>query len=147
MGLLDKAFGLVTKTNDESVQGAFVNLCIAAAGADGCVSNQEGRSIMTYIARLKMFDEINDGKLEKLFDKAFATLESKGPHELVKLGSAGIPKELRPTAFACVADIVLADGELEDEEKEVLERIVTALELDQSTAVSIIEVMLIKNKM
>ena len=147
MGFLDKAFGMIGSAADDGVQGAFISLCIAAAGADGHVSSQEGHAIMTYINRLKMFDEVNENKMQKMFDKSFSELDSKGCAFMIDKAAKDIPAELRLTAFACVADIVLADGELDDEEKEVLEKIVSKLEIPEASAVPIIEVMLIKNKM
>lgn len=147
MGLLDKVFGSTAKKPDPTVQGSFIQLCIAAAGADGSVSSQEGRSIMTYINRLKMFEEVNETAMQKMFDKAFADLESKGSKAMIQNNAPVINAEIRPTVFACIADIVLSDGELEDEEKEVLEQVHKALSIEESVAVSIIEVMLIKNRM
>jgi hypothetical protein len=53
---------------------------------------------------------------------------------------------LRETAFAVVTDIVLADGEVTDEEEQLLNRLDEDLEIDRNTALTIIQVMLIKNK-
>jgi tellurite resistance protein len=58
----------------------------------------------------------------------------------------GLPEGLRQTAFANACDIVLADGVVEDEEKEFLDHLQKALELDGDTALNIVEVMIIKNK-
>jgi tellurite resistance protein len=41
---------------------------------------------------------------------------------------------------------VLADGTVEDEEKEFLDHLQQALELDRDVALNIVEVMIIKNK-
>ena len=53
---------------------------------------------------------------------------------------------MKLTAFACAVDIALADGVLEEEEKDVINQLATALQVPEDIAVPIIEVMLIKNK-
>lgn len=69
-------------------------------------------------------------------------LESPG----LTLTLEGLSEELKLTAFACAVDIALADGVLEEEEKDVINQLATALQVPEDIAVPIIEVMLIKNK-
>ena len=64
----------------------------------------------------------------------------------MKASAEELSEELRLTAFACAVDISLADGVLEDSEKDIINQLASALAIPENTAVSIIEVMLIKNK-
>jgi hypothetical protein len=57
-----------------------------------------------------------------------------------------LPEELRDTAFANACDLLLADGGIEDEEKEFLDSLQRKLEIPGDQAISIVEVMVIKNK-
>lgn len=53
---------------------------------------------------------------------------------------------MKLTAFACSVDIALADGVLEEKEKDVINQLAEKLNIPENVAVPIIEVMLIKNK-
>lgn len=57
------------------------------------------------------------------------------------------PEETRLTQQeACAVDIALADGVLEDNEKAIISQLAEALQIPEKVAVSIIEVMIIKDK-
>jgi tellurite resistance protein len=62
------------------------------------------------------------------------------------MAKESLPKELRETAFAVATDLALADGELGGKEKEILTKIQQIMEIPEDKAVTIIEVILIKNK-
>ena len=54
--------------------------------------------------------------------------------------------DLTETAFAIATDIVLADGEVTEEEQKLLNDLFQLLEIPEETAIKIIDVMLIKNQ-
>lgn len=55
-----------------------------------------------------------------------------------------IPSDLRATTFALAADLALADGRIGDQEKAFIDELQTVLQVDEATAVKIVEVLLIK---
>jgi tellurite resistance protein len=57
-----------------------------------------------------------------------------------------LPDELKETVFAVTTDIALADGEVSQEEEQLLNDLYSALGLSEEIALKIIDVMLIKNK-
>lgn len=65
---------------------------------------------------------------------------------LVKASTDNLSEDLKLTSFACAVDIALADGVLEEEEKAIINQLAEALAIPERTAISIIEVMIIKNK-
>ena len=73
-------------------------------------------------------------------------LKKDGPGALVKASADALSDDLKLTAFACAVDISLADGVLEDEEKDIINQLAATLNIPERTAISIIEVMIIKNK-
>lgn len=81
-----------------------------------------------------------------MFDKVFRILRNEGPAALVAASVGSLPEDLKLTAFACAVDIALADGVVEDEEKEVINQLAEALEISEQIAIQIIEVLIIKNK-
>jgi DNA-directed RNA polymerase subunit F len=57
-----------------------------------------------------------------------------------------LPKDLQETVFAVTTDLVLADGDLAEEEEELLNELYTALKISEEMAGKIIDVISIKNK-
>ncbi len=146
MGLFDKIFKAVPEDTKLTQQEAFAGIAVAMAGADGSIGESEWRGIVDYIRRLRIYDNFSGPAFDKLFDKLFKILKKDGVSTLVKVSSDALTDDLKLTAFACAVDIALADGVIEDEEKDVINQLADVLNIPEKTAVSIIEVMIIKNK-
>ncbi|MDY3068433.1 MAG: tellurite resistance TerB family protein [Parabacteroides sp.] len=146
MGLFDKIFQSVSEDTKLTQQEAFAGIAVAIAGADGSIAVSEWDGIVNYIRRLSIYDNFSGPAFDKLFDKLFKILKNKGVGALVKSSAEVLSDDLKLTAFACAVDIALADGVIEEEEKNVINELSEALEIPEKTAVSIIEVMIIKNK-
>ena len=146
MGIFDQAFSQAAKTEDFNAQEAFAGIAVAMAGADGSIAESEWEGIVNYIRRLRLYDNFSGPAFDKMFDKVFRVLRNEGPAALVAASASAIPDDLKLTAFACAVDIALADGVVEDEEKEVIGQLAAALNIPEQTAIQIIEVLVIKNK-
>ncbi len=147
MGLFDKVLGMKeaekTKLNKEE---AFAAVALAAVAADGNISEEEGRGIITGLARMKLFENYNPNKMGSMFNKLIGIIKNQGIESLVTLSKENLPQELRETAFAVATDLALADGTIDKSEKDILTKIQQTLGVPEETAIKIIEVMLIKNK-
>jgi hypothetical protein len=53
---------------------------------------------------------------------------------------------LRASVFAVATDLVLADGRIEEREKAFIDQLQAALQVDDATALKIVEVLLIKKR-
>ena len=146
MGLFDKIFQQVPEEDKLTKQEAFAGIALAMAGADGSIAQSEWDGIVNYIRRLRLYDNFSGPAFDKMFDKLFRILKNQGASSLVSSSIKGPPEDLKLTAFACAVDIALADGVLEDEEKDIINQLAETLEIPEQTAVSIIEVLIIKNK-
>lgn len=146
MGLFDKIFQAAPEETKLTQQEAFAGIALAMAGADGSIAESEWAGIVNYIRRLRIYDNFSGPAFDKLFDKLFKILKKDGPSALVSASAAVLSDDLKLTAFACAVDIALADGVLEEEEKEIINQLAVALDVPEKTAISIIEVMIIKNK-
>lgn len=146
MGLFDKIFKDAPEETKLTQQEAFAGIALAMAGADGSISSSEWDGIVNYIRRLRIYDNFSGPAFDKLFDKLFKILKKDGPSVLVTASAEGLSEEMRLTAFACAVDIALADGVLEEEEKDIINQLAETLQIPEQTAISIIEVMMIKNK-
>lgn len=148
MGLFDKVFSRGEAPAPEGLtqQESFLAIALATSAADGHISQTEAGSIFSYLRRMRMFESINEQQMSRMFDKLISMLRRNGPAYLVQSAKANLPHELRETAFACAVDIALADGILEDTEKQLLTDIQQTLEVPENIAVTIIQVMIIKNR-
>lgn len=146
MGLFDKIFKQVPEEDKLTKQEAFAGIAIAMAGADGSIAQSEWDGIVNYIRRLRLYDNFSGPAFDKMFDKLFRILKNQGASALVAASVKGLPEDLKLTAFACAVDIALADGVVEEEEKQIINQLAEALAIPEDTAVSIIEVLIIKNK-
>lgn len=146
MGLFDKIFKLVPQEEKLTQQEAFAGIALAMAGADGSISQSEWEGIVSYIRRLRLYDNFSGPAFDKMFDKLFRILKNQGAGALVAASVEGLSEDFKLTAFACAVDIALADGVLEEEEKSIINQLAESLKIPENTAVSIIEVLIIKNK-
>jgi len=125
---------------------AFAAIALIAVGADGYAADSEVQSIMTSLSRMQLFRSYPDDVMRKMFDRLLSILQRQGPEILMAASIASLPHELQETAFAITTDIVLADGEVTEEEEEFLNQLYRALEISEETALKIIDVMMIKNR-
>ena len=146
MGLFDKVFSKAPQAEPLNAQEAFAGIALAMAGADGSIAESEWEGIVNYIRRLRLYDNYSGPAFDKMFDKIFRILRNEGPSALVSASVTGLPEDLKLTAFACAVDIALADGVVEEEEKQVINQLAEALQISEQIAVQIIEVLIIKNK-
>jgi hypothetical protein len=72
-------------------------------------------------------------------------LEEQDPASVMDLAAKAIPTRLRPSAFAVVADLLLADGRIDAQERRFLQRLAVNFHINPSVAADVIEVMLVKN--
>ncbi|HVL46961.1 MAG TPA: tellurite resistance TerB family protein [Candidatus Thermoplasmatota archaeon] len=143
MGLFDKLRGTEGQLN--AAEG-FAGIALAAVAADGVLTEEEAQSLGATLSRMKLFRAMNPREFNAVFEKVVKRARSKGVDTLLAESSAAIPKDLRATAFAISTDLVLADGEVSDDELKFLERIAKSLEVPEAEAERIVEVLQIKNR-
>lgn len=150
MGLFDKVFGQEKGSNATSEpftqQEAFAAIALAASAADGNISETEYGTIRSYLGRMRLYEAMNDYQFQTMSDKLFKILRKEGPSGLIARSTESLPDDLKQTAFACAVDIALADGSVEESEKQLLEELNNALKIPENIAKTIIQVMIIKNR-
>ncbi len=145
MGLFDKVFG-GNQPQKMTPQEAFTGVIMSAVASDGTITQDEAVSVIAILSRMKLYQGMNDGQIRKMLDKTVDTLKKQGPSPLIAGAKETLPAELRDTAFATAADLVLADGVVEDAEKKFLEDLQKAMGVSDDVALKITEVMVIKNR-
>ena len=145
MGLFDKVFG-GNQPPKMTPQEAFVGVIMSAVAADGVITQEEALSVITVLNRMKLYQGMDQKQLKGMLDRTVSTLQKQGPSPLIAAAKETLPPELRDTAFAASADLVLADGVVEETEKKFLEDLQKALGVPDDVALKITEVMVIKNR-
>lgn len=147
MGLFDKVFGKETAAAGVlDKQESFLAIALAVSAADGHISQSEVNGIISYLSRMKMFQNIAGNRMQAMFDNLIGIIRRQGVGPLVNMAKGSLPAELRQTAFACAVDIALADGVIEQDEQNLLEELQKVLEVPENIALNIIQVMIIKNR-
>jgi len=127
-------------------QEAFLAIALATSAADGNIDESEAKSIFAYLLQMKMFNEYSEKQVQAMFKKLVTVLQNEGVGGLVAIAKSSLPNDLRETAFLCAVDVALADGVVEDSEKELLTELQKVLEIPDELGAKILEVMTIKNR-
>jgi tellurite resistance protein len=147
MGLFDKIKGTKeaepTKLTKEE---SFAAIILAAVAADGVITEEEANGLVIGMVRMKLYAGYNGNQLGSILNKLVGVIKKQGIDGLINQAKESLPQEMRETAFAVATDLALADGEIANQEKDILTKIQQALGIPEDKAVNIIEVMLIKNK-
>ena len=146
MGLFDNLFGGMGPNKELTKQEAFAGILLSAIASDGHVSDEEAQGMWTILGRMKMFDNWAPDKFNHMMNRLLGILKREGHQKLMSRSAEALPEKLRPTAFCAACDLVLADGVVEDAEKEFLDELQGLLEISGDQALSIVEVMILKNQ-
>jgi hypothetical protein len=146
VGLFDSFFGGMESPRKLTPQESFAGILLAASACDGHISDDESSNLIAAVARMRLFQRVNEKEFGQVMDKLVGILKKKGPDVLLDGCCETLPKELVNSAFANACNIVLADGTVDQEEKEFIDKLSKKLAVEPQTAKSIAQVMVIKNK-
>jgi hypothetical protein len=146
MGLFDNVFESKASARELTPQEAFAGILLAASVCDRHLAEEELRGLFTITGRMKLFQGTTEPQWKALIDTLHRIHKHDGAEKLLDRCTAALPEELRACVFANACDIILADRDVEDEEKEFLDQLQKKLNLDGDTALTIVEVMVVKNK-
>ncbi len=125
---------------------AFAAIALTAVAADGMITDSESQIIKTTFKRMELFKGYTAESKTEMIQRLLEQIQGKGYEAIMQSAIAKLPENLKETAFAVATDIVLSDGDLADEEEELLNALYNALEIKEDVATKIIDVMLIKNR-
>lgn len=154
MGIFDKLFGSdpnagtgfsIDDYSPKSEQEAFVAIMYACLSIDGEMSQPE----RDMLARIAVFKKPFFGYydyVEALFKPSVKAYTDFGSKTVIDFCVSKISEENKAPLLCFVLDIALSDGVLDDSEKNIIEYLISRLEMDDELASKIIEVMMYKNK-
>ena len=149
MGLFDKTFSSATSISQHegyeilSDYEAWVAIMYASVSADGEVTDAEIDSL----TRLLLFkNKFNGIDILPFYKNVLYAKQQFGAQHVIDKSVQLIKEEDKPTVLALATELILSDGMIKEEEKQMIEYISKQLKIDVVLADKIIEVILIKNK-
>ena len=145
MSLFDKALSQHDVNNPiTSEYDGFLSLLYAGMASDGAVKSAEINVALDMMIHKKMFVGVDT---HDWLMRMKGLYEEIGNEEIfINFAADKISPNLRPMVFATIVDLMLSDGEVAPAEKKTLEILQRALKIEDSLALRIIEVIVIKNK-
>jgi tellurite resistance protein len=126
---------------------ALIALFIGAMNANDHVAAVEAARAHHLIWSTRRFRRKSGDTVGKLIQDMRRVVEESDARTVIGHATKAIPARLRLSAFALVADLLLADGKLEASEGRFLRGLGSELKLDQDTARQIIDVVALKNRL
>lgn len=136
----------MTNTIELTPAEAFAAIALTAVAADGVITDSESQIIRSTLKRMDLFNDYTAETKTEMIQRLLEQIQSHGYESLMQAAISKLPANLKDTAFAVATDIILSDGDLANEEEELLNALYNALGLSEDLATKIIDVMLIKNK-
>ncbi len=125
---------------------AFAAIALIAVAADDVITTSESQALTLLFSRMELFSKYSADSLREMTDKLLGIIKNKDIKPLFDAAVAAVPKDLKETLFAVTTDLVLSDGDLAEEEEQLLNELYAALKISSEMAEKIIDVISIKNK-
>lgn len=126
-----------------SEHAAWVGILLVCIAADDYIDPSENAAVVSLLSTREKFRGVD---LVPLYKEALRVKEEVGQEEFVTACCKWIANEDKETVFALALDVILADGQLVKEEKNLIEILSTTLRIDPKMSSKIIEVIFLKNK-
>jgi tellurite resistance protein len=146
VGLFDKVLVKDTSNISLNKQDAFSAVAIAAVASDGDISPDEVQRTAINLASVKLFRSYDIRDLSNSLNKVSGLIKRRGPGPVLQAAKASLNQEQLTSAFFVAADLVLSDGVVEEAEKKFLEELQKTLQVDDDTALKIVDVAVLKNR-
>lgn len=134
-----------TRATELGVDEALIALFIGAMNANRHVTPEELGRAHHLIWSTRRFRRKSGETVGRLIDRMKRLLEAHEPDAVRESAARAVPVRLRPSAFAVVADLLLADGKIDSRERRFLQRLAADFRLPTRTATTVIDALLVKN--
>src|SRR5262249_40876663 len=101
---------------------------------------------VTIVRRMKLYRDMSAEQYNRVIDRAVGIIDRNDSEKALAQFARVLPEGLHKAVFANACDLVLADGIVEAEEKEFINKLRKALNLNTEEAQMIAKVMVYKNQ-
>ena len=126
---------------------ALIALFIGAMNANDHVAREELARAHHLIWSTRRFRRKSGETVGRLIERVRRLLENHNLSEVIEIAAGTIPTRLRPSAFAVVVDLLLADGRIDTRERRFLQRLAVGFGIPAGVAADVIEVLVVKNRL
>ena len=130
-----------------SLDEALIALFIGAMDANDHVAPSEAARAHHLIWSTRRFRRKSGEVVGKLIEDMRGWVGESDPRVVVERAAKAIPPRLRPSAFAVLVDLLLADGKLEGQERRFLRQLGSDLKLKPESVHRILDVVVLKNQL
>ena len=131
-----------------NVDEALIAVFIGAMNANQHVAREELARAHHLIWSTRRFRRKSGETVGRLIQRMKRLLEDADDQATVlEPASRAIPSGMRRSAFAVVADLLLADGRIDARERRFLQRLAASLKIPAAAAANVVDVMLLKNRL
>jgi tellurite resistance protein len=127
------------------VDEALIALFIGAMNANDHVAREELARAHHLIWSTRRFRRKSGETVGRLIDRMRRVLDARNVATVIEAAAKAIPVTLRPSAFAVVADLLLADGKIDRGERRFLQQLAVNFNIPTRTAANVVDAMLVKN--
>lgn len=128
-------------TKSLSAADGFAAVALAAVCWDGVLSMAGSRTLRHALDYGEPFRQYSDHEMVQLLNELMARLRTQGAQHLMVDAASALSSSQRSTAFAVAAEIMRSDGELHDDERNILGNLAAVLDLEESLTNDILHVM------
>lgn len=144
--MVDKLGSVRTKSEKKlDLDEALIALFIGAMNANGHVAREELARAHHLIWSTRRFRRKSGESVDRLIDRMKRLLEQQDPPAVIESAARAVPAKLRPSAFAVVADLLLADGKIDARERKFLQRLAVDFKIPVRMATNVVDALLVKN--
>ena len=130
-----------------TVDESLIALFIGAMDANGHVAPGELERAHHLIWSTRRFRQRDGDEVNRVISAMRERIQSSDAQTVLGVAVRALPARLREPAFAVLADLLLADGRLDVEERSFLRRVGTDLQIAAATQRRIVDVVLLKNQL
>lgn len=120
---------------------AFAAIALGAVSWDGVLTPAGSRALRHALDYRHPFTSYGEERMVLLMDQLLRRLQQIGAQHLMVEAAALLSPEQRSTAYAVAAEIMRSDGQLLEDEQNILDNLETVLELDPEQTSRILTVM------
>lgn len=124
-----------------TIQEAYMAIFYSILYADNEWSEKESKALKPILMRLRVFEDENISYYIKKIETEYVIF---GGQALINGALQLISQKLRPQLFCLCAELVLADGIVQEEEEKILEYLAKAANIPDELAKKIVEVTIIR---
>ena len=126
-----------------SAHEAWVGILYSCISADNQITDSETAALSRVLHSKEQFIGID---IAPLYAKSYTLRIEMGQLKYLSACCEWIQKEDKETVFALALEVLLADGKLEKEEKNIIEVLSNRLQIEAAMTSKIIEVIFLKNR-